>query len=765
MAVVDPYAPCPCGSGQKFKWCCQKVEAVADRAHRLFEGGQIGGAVEALDDGLRKNPGNAWLLTRKALYLLRAGRPDAAKAATALVLKANPGHAGGLTLMTRLALEGEGPAAGAAQLQQALSAFPADRRRDLAPLVRVVSAFLVEAGEYPAALKHLRLAQSLLGAEAPDSSLASTLRSIETNPSVSPYQKNDDRLSPAPVGSGGSALGRFNEALGWAGEGLWASAASAFETLTGDPSCGAAADRNAGFCRLWMADSAGAVAALRRYAARLGPTAEAVDVEALCQQTAVPAADELVEQVQLIWPIRDRAMLLAALDADPAVHPEPPAPIDPDDPQAPEVDQYTLLDRPAVDEAPAGLTPKDIPRVVGRLFVGQEIVALEAYDDGRLDALSHRFTALAVPGIPPAHPKTKLIDRVPRLQVALMWEWLLPNGLDAEQARRLTRLQSDALINDVWPETPNPALRGRSPSQAARAGDAEVPLRAALLQLGQDQESLEDGLDVGPLRARLHVPAEPAVDPSADIDTLHLARLTLVDAEALADGPLARLYRRARGAMLQGALDRAGRALAARPGSLAGVGVDVIELYSDLAAVAATRGHRDEAFDMVRRGRQAEPAADKARNAAAWDVFEVRLRTRFEPPQTWVPELAVVLDRYGADPQASQTVMLNLVEMGLVEVVPAPDRPGELMIDPRTLQALLAQYGPRVTTASGRLGVSATKPEIWTPGAGAGGGGGAGGGLWTPGSASPKPPAAPAPGSGGAAAPAAGPSKLILPGR
>ena len=40
MALVDPYSPCPCGSGQKYKWCCQKVEAYAERAQRLVENGQ-----------------------------------------------------------------------------------------------------------------------------------------------------------------------------------------------------------------------------------------------------------------------------------------------------------------------------------------------------------------------------------------------------------------------------------------------------------------------------------------------------------------------------------------------------------------------------------------------------------------------------------------------------------------------------------------------------------------------------------------------------
>src|SRR5260370_159897 len=108
MASVDPYSPCPCGSGQKFKWCCHKVEAAAERAQRLHDNGQIDLAIEALDEGLRKDPGNAWLLTRKAIYLLEQEKLGPAEDALRLVLKKHPNHLGALILMTRLALETEG---------------------------------------------------------------------------------------------------------------------------------------------------------------------------------------------------------------------------------------------------------------------------------------------------------------------------------------------------------------------------------------------------------------------------------------------------------------------------------------------------------------------------------------------------------------------------------------------------------------------------------------------------------------------------------
>jgi hypothetical protein len=115
-------------------------------------------------------------------------------------------------------------------------------------------------------------------------------------------------------------------------------------------------------------------------------------------------------------------------------------------------------------------------------------------------------------------------------------------------------------------------------------------------------------------------------------------------------------------------------------------------------------------------------------------MLEVGVRMRTQDPAVWVPELAIVLDRYRDNATASQMIMMNLIDLGLMRVVPSPDNPGQMMVDPRTLQALMQKYGPRVTTASGQLGVSATKGAIWTPESATAGQPSA---IWTPGSTPP----------------------------
>ena len=60
-------------------------------------------------------------------------------------------------------------------------------------------------------------------------------------------------------------------------------------------------------------------------------------------------------------------------------------------------------------------------------------------------------------------------------------------------------------------------------------------------------------------------------------------------------------------------------------------------------------------------------------------------------------------------------MLLRLVSLGLVQAGVDPNRPDQLLLDTQMLEQYLKRYGPRVTTATGELGVAASQAEIWTP--------------------------------------------------
>ncbi len=745
MALVDPYAPCHCGSGQKYKWCCQNVEAYVERSQRLLDHGQHDLALKTLVEGLAKVPDNVSLLLRKALVELHLNQTDTAGETLQLLLQKHPGHLGASILMTRLVLDKDGAPAGVAQFQQALSAHSPEDRGQLASLASFLGSTLARASYPAAAIKHLELAIRLSVEE--EKQAGSALQNLRVNPAVSIWEKNPYRLWPAPEQAQAAYRESFERALNWAEEGLWSSAASAFELLAAGSGVGVIADRNRGLCCLWLADHDGAVAALRRYIARTKPTTDTVDLEALCQKIERPSRHDLVEFDRLSWPIRNRDGLLAALRAASGIAAGPDRPLDPDGPESPSLESFFVLDRPAI-EAKAGLTRQDIPVVIAEVLVDKEVVILEAFDDGRLDRLVDRFTAVAGSTIPPAHPRTKVIGHEPRHELAMAWQWHAPEGLSEEETDRLTREQFSYMISEVWPNTPHPSLRRRTPLQAAQAGDGETFLRGSLRQIEALHDEPAKILDWDGLRSKLHLNPEPLIDPeTVQIDQLHLSRLALVPVERLDDDRLLALYRQTAKWGLRLIRNQAARVIEQRPSLMLKGQIEVITLYGDLALEAAQQNDRAMAEQWLARGRQAEPPQKRSAHALAWEMIGLEVKMLLDEPDEWVPVLAVILGRCRGNQEATSAVLLRLVSLGLVRAALDPKRPDQLLLDTRILDQYLKRYGPRVTTATGELGVAASQGEIWTPESA-----GAPSTIWTPGSAS-------------APAQSAEKSKIILPGQ
>ena len=64
--AVDPYAPCPCGSGKKLKFCCTDLIGDIEKIHRMIEGDQPRAALQHVEQTLAKHPRRASLLDLKA---------------------------------------------------------------------------------------------------------------------------------------------------------------------------------------------------------------------------------------------------------------------------------------------------------------------------------------------------------------------------------------------------------------------------------------------------------------------------------------------------------------------------------------------------------------------------------------------------------------------------------------------------------------------------------------------------------------------------
>ena len=61
------YTKCDCGSGLKYKFCCQKAEHLIARIDRQIESKQVQAAIATIEEGLKKFPDTPNLILRRAM--------------------------------------------------------------------------------------------------------------------------------------------------------------------------------------------------------------------------------------------------------------------------------------------------------------------------------------------------------------------------------------------------------------------------------------------------------------------------------------------------------------------------------------------------------------------------------------------------------------------------------------------------------------------------------------------------------------------------
>src|SRR6516225_5012933 len=110
--ALDQYAPCPCGSGKKFKWCCQPIHVQVTRAFQQDAEGQHDVALRTMDEIAKEHGGNPEVWGRKAQLLYQMDKVDDAETALQKAFDLNPNYPFGHFLRGKFRhIEGELPGA------------------------------------------------------------------------------------------------------------------------------------------------------------------------------------------------------------------------------------------------------------------------------------------------------------------------------------------------------------------------------------------------------------------------------------------------------------------------------------------------------------------------------------------------------------------------------------------------------------------------------------------------------------------------------
>ncbi len=138
--ALEPYSPCPCGSGKKIKWCCQDLAKELKQISDLVESRQFIQALQLAEKSLRRNPKHLWLRYTRAACLTARRQYAEAREELEGILADDAQYERAWNLLVSLAVLG--PAQDRSVLQDAIDALAGDRYENEQKCLGVIMAVL-----------------------------------------------------------------------------------------------------------------------------------------------------------------------------------------------------------------------------------------------------------------------------------------------------------------------------------------------------------------------------------------------------------------------------------------------------------------------------------------------------------------------------------------------------------------------------------------------------------------------------------------------
>ncbi len=119
---IDPYSPCPGGTGKKVKFCCADLVQELDKVQRMLEGEQPLAGLDHVRKLDEQYPGRACLQSIRLSLENAVGDHAAAETTLSKFLSAHPGNPVALAEKALFVASHEDPIKGIGWLQQAIEA-------------------------------------------------------------------------------------------------------------------------------------------------------------------------------------------------------------------------------------------------------------------------------------------------------------------------------------------------------------------------------------------------------------------------------------------------------------------------------------------------------------------------------------------------------------------------------------------------------------------------------------------------------------------
>jgi tetratricopeptide (TPR) repeat protein len=619
--ATDPYASCPCGSGKKFKWCCQDIHGEIDKAFKQFADGQHEAAMQTMDAVVRQHPENAEAWGRQAQLLSVNNQLDKAEQALDKAFSLNPDYPFG-HMLRGMFRQQEGELVGALLLFR-----------------KAVEAYARDAGE-PLAYLHELIADIELRLNRPVAARAALLQSLRLAPGNADVKKafdglfgSNSRLPAAArkeytfIPSAGSDE-EWKHVVADATTGRLSDARAAFQGWTERHADDAAGWFNLGLVQAWFGENPAALDAVGRYIEREADESKAGAAWALaevlrCGHGMEREADFVEHRAVLVLsdPRPMVAMLQAWEQSRRLIGMR-------NDPEQGMLSALVLDETPALVLSGAASPPA---RLAAYLLVVGNVLQLWHPNPESLD----KVLAEARPRLGPAagDPQRSIgpINFGDVVAEALLFPTAPTTELDAEAKMREHAQQ---FFEETWIHRPYRGLAGVPPIDAAGNPNLRKRLRGVIQFLQDcaagtaprlydfDRLRRKLGLEVGGVPES----AGPAAADHGDVSAMGAAELAGLDAGSASYATLEEAFRTATRLDAKELAARFAKEMTARPADSGQS--DRWLAYQHLIQQAQSGGDLDAALSLVDEGEKADCEANEGRRRNDYELFRGRVLAR-----------------------------------------------------------------------------------------------------------------------------------------
>lgn len=555
---MDPYAPCPCGSGKKVKFCCQAILPEMAKIERLQENNQPRMALQLIEKLLADHEDNGWLQTQRALALLNDQRPADARDGLLPYLRKEPDHPMANALLALAISEIEPYPAFKKVVHRAFLKSSGSEPRLTAMLAGRLAAAMVDAGQEMAARQHMALVLRWGGEEDRQRTLMAMLE-LDSDTDIPfplrgphplpPYEAPEALQPTIRKVHRLASIGCFSEAADILGKSSEEDAESAelFHTI--------------GLLYAWDGNVEAASEALHKAAKLYADFDTAVEVETVAQLLDRRSQGESIPSRVRRYRSESLSRLLTRMDNEDRLA-RLPKMENSDQPEAEgPAATYVVLDRPQPPESELNeLTLETVPQTLGRITLfdrvegeGDAVVYVTAIEGERLDTVVSLFEATAgdlATYEPPEEADGEDADIVARyskdeLELASMA--FFPPKTPGSLRQRLYQEFVQRSIDQTWMNRAQAALGGKSPQEVIGDDNLKVALAAAVYVFDAFLDRRDYMLDRAQLCERLQLPTPQPMqdeDGKLDLNTLPVIHVQRIDLRALSDENFDRILQR-----------------------------------------------------------------------------------------------------------------------------------------------------------------------------------------------------------------------------